>query len=226
MKTTTKAMLLIIGAIVLVLLFSALSCTSDRFQRISACTVCHEIFVDFDEYKPIGIASEEIEDFKPKEVFEPGAFDVTVGCAECHAYPYEEYRESAHYDNDRDVRPGCVGCHEPHSVREILHWKFIYLNNGTINESPFHAVSNSLRDIEMWENELRPKMAAKVRQTMVEEKSAKCKVCHKPESEWWQEIGQHSSAIKEAKVAEEVNCINCHYNLVHEDVEWPEMEAE
>jgi len=226
LKTTTKAMLLIIAAIVLVLLFSALSCTSDRFQRISACTVCHEIFVDYDEYKPIGTASEEIEDFKPREVFEPGAFDVTVGCAECHAYPYEEYRESAHYDNERDVRPGCVGCHEPHSVREILHWKFIYLNQGTLGESPFHAVSNSLRDIEQWENELRPKMAAKVRQKMVENKSARCKVCHKPESEWWQEIGQHKSAIEKAKVAEEVLCINCHYNLVHEDVDWPEMEAE
>jgi len=227
LKTTTKAMLGIIGAIVLVLLFSGLSCTSDRFTRISACTICHEIFVDFDEYKPMGTASEEVEDYKPKEVFEPGAFDVTVGCAECHAYPYKEYRESAHYDNERDVRPGCVGCHAPHSVRQILNWKFIYLNQGVIGESPFHAVSNSLRDVEMWENELRPKMAAKVRQIMVEEKSAKCKVCHKPASEWWQEIGQHQSAFEKAnKNAGEVNCIYCHYNLVHKDVDWPEMEEE
>ncbi len=221
MNTTTKGVLIIIGAIVLVLLFSGLSCTSDRFTRISACTICHEVFVDFDEYRPMGTASEDIEDYKPKEVFEPGAFDVTAGCAECHAYPYEEYRESAHYDNELEVRPGCVGCHDPHSVREILHWKFIYLNKGVIGESPFHAVSNSLRDIEMWENELRPKQAAKVRQQMVENKSEKCLTCHKTESVWWQDIGQHKTMEEQG-----LSCINCHYNLVHADVAWPEMEEE
>ncbi len=221
MNTTTKGVLIIIGAIVLVLLFSGLSCTSDRFTRISACTICHEVFVDFDEYRPMGTASEDIEDYKPKEVFEPGAFDVTAGCAECHAYPYEEYRESAHYDNELEVRPGCVGCHDPHSVREILHWKFIYLNKGVIGESPFHAVSSSLRDIEMWENELRPKQAAKVRQQMVENKSEKCLTCHKTESVWWQDIGQHKTMEEQG-----LSCINCHYNLVHADVAWPEMEEE
>jgi len=216
-----KGILIGIGAIVLVLLFSALSCTSDRFHRISACTVCHEIFVDENEYIPMGTVSESIEDYKPLELFEPGAFDSSVGCAECHAYPYEEYRDSAHYENDMEVRPGCVGCHEPHSVREILHWKFIYLNSGTINESPFHAVSASLRDVVMWEEVLRPKMAAKVRQEMVENESEKCVVCHKTESVWWQEIGQHKTMKEKGKT-----CIHCHYNLVHEDVDWPEMEEE
>ncbi len=221
MNSTTKGVLIIIGAIVLVLLFSGLSCTSDRFTRISACTICHEVFVEFDEYKPMGTASEDIEDYNPKEIFEPGAFDVTAGCAECHAYPYEEYRESAHYDNELGVRPGCVGCHDPHSVREILHWKFIYLNRGVIGESPFHAVSSSLRDIEMWENELRPAQAAKVRQQMVEDKSEKCLTCHKTESIWWQDIGQHKTMDEKG-----LSCINCHYNLVHADVAWPEMEEE
>jgi len=221
LNSTTKGVLIIIGAIVLVLLFSGLSCTSDRFTRISACTICHEVFVEFDEYKPMGTASEDIEDYNPKEIFEPGAFDVTAGCAECHAYPYEEYRESAHYDNELGVRPGCVGCHDPHSVREILHWKFIYLNRGVIGESPFHAVSSSLRDIEMWENELRPAQAAKVRQQMVEDKSEKCLTCHKTESIWWQDIGQHKTMDEKG-----LSCINCHYNLVHADVAWPEMEEE
>ncbi|VAX06927.1 hypothetical protein MNBD_GAMMA26-1973 [hydrothermal vent metagenome] len=216
-----KGILIGIGVVVLVLLFSALSCTSDRFTRISICTVCHEIFVDPAKYDPMGTISESVEDYKPLELFEPAAFASSVGCAECHAYPYEEYLESPHYENDLEVRPGCVGCHEPHSVREILHWKFIYINNGTINESPFHAVSSSLRDIPMWEEELRPKMAAKVRQQMIEDQSEKCLVCHKPESEWWQEIGQHKTMEEKGKT-----CIHCHYNLVHEDVDWPEMEEE
>ena len=209
------------GIVVLIVLLSGLSCTSDRFTRISACTVCHGIFVDQEEYSPLGEASLDLEDYKPTEVFEAGMFDVTVGCAECHAYPYEEYKESPHYENDLNVRPGCVGCHEPHSVREILHWKFIYINSGVVGESPFHAISNSLRDIPQWENELRPKLAARVRKQMVEEQSAKCQVCHKPESEWWQEIGQHKTMKEKGQT-----CIHCHYNLVHAEEEWPEMEEE
>jgi nitrate/TMAO reductase-like tetraheme cytochrome c subunit len=209
------------GIVILIVLFSGLSCTSDRFTRISACTVCHEIFVDNEEYAPLGDVSLDLEDYKPTEKFEPGMFDVSVGCAECHAYPYEEYKESPHYDNDLDVRPGCVGCHEPHSVREFLHWKFFYINRGVLDESPFHAISRTLRDIPEWEEELRPKLAVRVREQMVADKSEACQVCHKPESEWWQDINSHKTMKEKGK-----SCIHCHYNLVHGEVAWPEMEGE
>jgi len=209
------------GIIVLIVIFSGLSCTSDRFTRISACTVCHQIFVEAEEYAPLGDVSLDLEDYKPTEKFEPSMFDVSVGCAECHAYPYEEYKESPHYDNELDVRPGCVGCHDTHSVREILHWKFLYRNHGVVGESPFHAISRTLRDIPEWEEELRPKLAARVRDKMVEDKSEKCQVCHKTESEWWQDIGSHKTMKEKGK-----SCIHCHYNLVHAEVEWPELEGE
>ncbi len=215
----TKLGLIVAAAVVLFIIFAIvfLSWSSSRFTRITICQTCHEIFVDYDEYKPMGEASQSIEDFKPTTLFEPGAYEVTVGCAECHAFPYEEYRESAHYDNDRDIRPGCVGCHTPHSVREILAWKFFYLNQGTLGESPFHAISNSLRDIPEWEK-LRVKLAGRVRQQMLDENSAKCKVCHKTESEWFTGIKRHQIMLKEGNKT----CIECHYNLVHEDVDWDE----
>ena len=213
----SKIGLIITAGVVVILICVAVTLhwSSTRFTRISICQTCHETYVNYDEYAPMGDASESIEDYKPTEVFEPAAFDVTVGCAECHAYPYEEYRDSAHYDNERDVRPGCVGCHTPHSVRQILAWKFFYLNQGSLGESPFHAISNSMRDIPEWEK-LRITLADRVRAQMVEEKSAKCQVCHKTDSEWFKGINQHKIMLETGNKT----CVECHYNLVHDDVRW------
>ncbi|MDP6707644.1 MAG: NapC/NirT family cytochrome c [Alphaproteobacteria bacterium] len=200
------------GVFLLIVVLAVGGWSHGRFNRISICTSCHEIFVDVAEYQPAGPLSESVEDFKPVKAFDPGSFNVTVGCAECHAYPFEEYRESAHYDNDRDVRPGCLGCHNPHSVREILTWKFFYVNEGTIGESPFHSISNSLRDIPTWES-LRIELATKARKQMMAENSAKCKTCHKTESKWFAKIKRHQQRG-------EKTCIQCHFNLVHKDVPW------
>jgi len=212
----------IIGSLVvlaLILVIATIGWTRYRFSKISLCTTCHEIFVPFDEYMPHGELSSSDEDFKPSKPFSPGLFKVSVGCGECHMYPYEEYRESAHYENDLDVKPGCVGCHEPHSVFKIVRWKFLFLNNGAYGKSPFDALSNSLRDVPEWE-ELRIKLAKRVREQMLKEGSAKCRVCHKTNGNWFSEIKRHRSMKEKGQT-----CIECHYNLVHEDVEWPEMEG-
>ena len=190
-----------------------LSWSHSRFTRPNVCVTCHEVFVEYDEYKQTAELSESIEDYRPTQEIDFGSFNMTVGCAECHAYPYEEYRESAHYENDQDVKAGCLGCHEPHSVRQFLVWKFFYINKGTFGESPFHVISSGLRDIPEWED-LRPVLANVVRQEMIEDDSSKCKVCHKTGSEWFNKIKRHQDTEK--------TCIRCHYNIVHEDAEWIE----
>lgn len=207
-----------VSVIVLAAIFMTVAAgtwSATRFHRVSICTSCHEIFVDIAEYDPTTQVSESVEDFKPSEAFSPGLFDVTVGCAECHAYPFEEYRESPHYDNDSGVRPGCLGCHDAHSVREVLMWKFFYVNTGSLGESPFHAISNSIRDAVEWE-ELRVQLAERVRETMVAEDSAKCKVCHRPEAQWYQKFERHQATLETGKKT----CVECHYNLVHAEVPW------
>lgn len=226
MKQRSMKQWLLIGTgitFVLLVIFLAvvLSWSSDRFTRVSVCESCHEIFVDVEDYAPMGELSSSIEDFNPTVHFDPGSFKVTIGCGECHAYPYNEYRDSPHYDNDLGVRPGCVGCHDPHSIRQVLSWKFFYVNRGSIGESPFHAISNSIRDVPAWE-ELRVELAKKVRMTMVEEKSVKCLVCHKTGSVWFNDIKQHKSMLEKG----EKTCIHCHYNLVHEDVPWDKKDRE
>ncbi|MDP6674028.1 MAG: NapC/NirT family cytochrome c, partial [Gammaproteobacteria bacterium] len=110
-----------------------------------------------------------------------------------------------------------VGCHNPHSVKQFFIWKFFYINKGTIGESPFHAISNSLRDVPEWED-LRPELANSVREQMLAEESAKCKVCLKPESEWFNKIKRHQKTEK--------TCIRCHYNLVHKETKWVEPASE
>jgi len=197
----------------LVFVTAILSWSHSRFTRPSVCITCHEIFVPYDEYKQTSALSESIEDYKPSKELDMGHFNMTVGCAECHAYPYEEYRESPHYDNQRGVKTGCLGCHNPHSVWQFFAWKFFYINNSTIGESPFHAISSGLRDIAEWE-ELRPELAMVVRKRMVEDDSAKCKVCHRTGSKWYNKIKRHQETEK--------TCIRCHYNLVHKEVEWVE----
>ena len=216
--TTKNTYILIIGLALVIFLIASIGWTKYRFKKISLCTVCHEIFVSYDEYKPVGEESQSIEDFNPIKKYSPGLFKVSVGCAECHMYPYEEYRESAHYDNDFDIKPGCVGCHEPHSALQLVRWKFLYINKGGLGESPFHAVSSSLRDVPEWE-ELRIKLAKRVREGMLKDRSKKCQVCHKTEAKWFTDIKRHRVMLEKGQT-----CIECHYNLVHEDVDWPEME--
>ncbi len=201
----------------LLLAIATLSWTHSRFTRNNVCTTCHEIFVDYEEYKQTSVLSESIEDYKPTREIDTGHFNMTVGCAECHAYPYEEYRESPHYDNERGVKTGCMGCHNPHSVWQFLVWKFFYINEGAFGESPFHVISSSLRDMPAMDD-LRPALAKVVRNQMLEEDSAKCKVCHKTGSEWYKKIKSHQKTEK--------TCIRCHYNLVHEEVKWSEPASE
>ncbi len=214
----------IASVLVFILIVSGVSCSSSRFTRPSACTVCHEVFENPEEDLPMGGLSESIDDFKPTKLFEPAAFDMSVGCGECHAYPFYEYKDSPHYDNDLGVRPGCVGCHEPHGLGEFLHFKFLYINDGRYGKSPFDAISNSLRDIPEWE-ELRIKLAARVRDKMVADRSEKCMVCHKIDAEVWSGIKQHKAARPQIDKGEK-SCIHCHYNLVHADVDWPEREED
>lgn len=203
------AMILVLGVVVVIV--TGLGWSSHRFNRISLCTSCHEIFVKYDEYKPIGEPSKSKEDFNPIKEPEPGLFKVTVGCAECHAYPYEEYKKSPHFDNEKGVKPGCVGCHSTHTVYQFLNWKFFYMNKGGYGESPFHEISSGLRDIPEWEK-LRVELAKRVRIEMLAENSAKCKNCHKPDGNWFKKLEPHKETQK--------TCVECHHNIVHKSVPW------
>lgn len=218
-----KGLIIISGIAVVILLIAFTGWTKWRFTDITLCLTCHELFVTNEDYQPV----RENKYIKPKV----GLFKVGVGCAECHMYPYEEYKKSAHFDNEKGIKPGCVGCHEPHNFVQILRWKFLYANTGGYGDTPFHILSNSLRDLPEWEG-IRKELAEVVREGMVKENSFRCKECHNPEitdSKLRQDkllkVKQHNKEIeKGATDWNGLNCIDCHYNLVHASVPWQERE--
>ncbi|MBI5286758.1 MAG: NapC/NirT family cytochrome c [Deltaproteobacteria bacterium] len=215
-----KGYILIAGLAVVLFVIAGTGWSYYRLSDIKLCTVCHEISVQNEDYQPV-IPEGEF----PKGSLvsnpgksRPGLFKVNIGCADCHMYPYEEYKKSAHYKNEKGMKPGCVGCHEPHSAWQITRWKFLYVNKGGYGESPFHAISNSIRDLPEWEG-LRKEWAKRVREEMFKEKDFRCNKCHNPSGDWFPKKKAHKKAIEKNKT-----CIECHYNLVHAEVPWPEME--
>jgi len=178
-------------------------------DNLGLCLVCHELFVPYEAYKGAD--------------YNRTRRGVGIGCAECHMHPYEEFKKSPHYTNASGVRPSCTACHEPHTFTQIVRWKFLYINRGGYGDSPFHRVLDSIRDKVMWE-ELRPQMAKKVRDQLLKTNSQRCWNCHGTRYEArLANIKQHKKAIEKRKV-DRLNCIECHYNLVHAEVKWPEME--
>jgi len=218
-----RRVVLISGIVVIIVLIIFTGWSRYKFNDISLCLTCHELFVANEDYQP----------FRDGKVEKPGAglFEIGVGCAECHMYPYEEYKKSKHFTNKIGIKPGCTGCHESHSVVKILRWKFLYVNTGGYGDTPFHTLSNSLRDRPEWEM-TRMGLAKIVREKMVKERSFRCKECHDPEKtdskipqKRLLKIKPHKKAIEGgAGKWEGLNCIECHYNIVHAAVPWPEME--
>ncbi|MFV1981870.1 MAG: hypothetical protein ACC655_12005, partial [Rhodothermia bacterium] len=83
-SSTFRRVLAVVAVCSLVFVIAILSWSHSRFTRNSVCTTCHEIFVDYDEYKQTSVLSESLEDYKPSKELDMGHFKMTVGCAECH----------------------------------------------------------------------------------------------------------------------------------------------
>lgn len=141
--------------------------------------------------------------------------DTVEFCVSCHTmqYPYEEYKTSRHYKNVNGVRVGCPDCHVPHDSLELIKAKII-----AAKDIFFEIVrpSKTKEDFE----KIRPKLAKRVRDKFMATDSAACRRCHAFEN-FNVAIKAHARAVEQ-----KTTCIACHYNLVHAEVPWPEMEQE
>jgi len=166
------------------------------------CNFCHTAYYDPDEYA----FNEKVKMEKPSGML--------TGCAECHPQPYAEFKGSAHFETEKeDMKPGCVNCHEPHSVFNWL--KYMYFS-----PEAWERVQVSIHDNTFWQEEVRPDLAAKARIKFVKDKSKLCKDCHLKNNNFKPEIKRHKAEIEVVKEPEKMNCIKCHFNLVHAEVEW------
>lgn len=175
-----------------------------HFARITTprfCEICHMLLYDKTEY---GLNYGVLE---MKQISAPRG--LLVGCAECHRNPYREYKNSDHSKTDMDMRPGCPNCHTPHGLFTAARYMF--------TTSPYLGVTDGMMmDSARWESEERPKLAMKVREGFLKNSSRPCRQCHDD-----MDAGLEPHQIAEK---EKMDCIECHFNLVHKETPWPEKE--
>ncbi len=121
------------------------------------------------------------------------------------------YRVSSHQVRPGGVNPGCADCHIPKGLVPATWTHFI---KGV--QDLYGEIIYDYRNIEVWK-ERRPELAYAVRDWMRANDSVTCRSCHdeasiKPKRKRGQR--QHADAREEG-----MTCIDCHYNLVHEEVE-------
>lgn len=175
---------------------------TSAFQTPGTCSLCHEVWYDEASYA-----------FNPKGNAELPS-GVTIGCAECHPVQYEEYKLSSMGNSDSPLRPGCVNCHDnPHS---FLKWfEHMYLA-----DEGWKQVQLGLRDRELYNTQLAPRLAKKAREHFVATDSQRCRECHSGKErqallkgtigEYRPEIPPHQQMEKEG-----LTCVQCHQNLIH-----------
>lgn len=187
------------GLFLILFLLISLGLTHGRITNTGFCSLCHVTQYPAEEYMPKNL----------KNITDRG---VIVGCAECHPQPFMEFKESLHFRTTSQDKPGCVNCHNPHKVWQFAGYMFF-------SSPSWWEVSGALKDNEKWEKVVRPRLARVVREGMFKEGSKKCQRCHEPKEKWFAEIERHRVTLEKGQT-----CIECHYNLVHKKVPWPEME--
>lgn len=137
-------------------------------------------------------------------------------CTSCHAMQTfvadsPTYKNSVHQTTNSGVRPGCADCHIP---KGLVAATYTHVVSGV--SDIWGQINYDYENPEVWEAE-RPRLAYAVRDWFHANDSATCRSCHeeasiKPQRKRGQR--QHSDAINEG-----LTCIDCHYNLVHDEVE-------
>lgn len=143
------------------------------------------------------------------------ATDNTDFCISCHTmtHLWEATKRSTHYQNERGVRVGCPDCHVPHRVSD-----YVMVKMAALHDVYSEIVNPALTKEDYAQR--RPRLVQKVREDYLANDSAQCRNCHAFES-FTRTIKAHNRAKNTG-----VTCIKCHYNLVHGEVPWPELDAE
>jgi len=195
--TRGKVLLAILGGVGFIFVLSGYLPLS-RVEGPGLCEVCHMTYYNYREYA-----------FNPKPASaKPGG--VLFGCAECHRNHFREFKASDHSMTEKDTRPGCSNCHQPHGLITTARYMF--------TTSPFLGVTDGMMmGSREWEKVGRPMLAKKVREGFLREDGKTCKDCHKDMNT---DLEPHLIGKRE-----KMTCIECHFNLVHKETPWPEMEA-
>jgi nitrate/TMAO reductase-like tetraheme cytochrome c subunit len=137
-------------------------------------------------------------------------------CTSCHAMQSyiassETYKTSTHQTTSSGVRPGCADCHIPSG---LVYATYTHMVNGA--SDLWGEISHDYDNPATWEAE-KGRLAYAARDWFRDNDSVTCRECHeeasiKPQRKRGQT--QHAEARESG-----TTCIECHYNLVHEEIE-------
>jgi len=137
-------------------------------------------------------------------------------CTSCHAMQTyiadaETYKASPHQTTASGVRAGCADCHIP---KGLVVATYTHVVNGVADI--WGQLRFDYEDPEVWKAE-RARLAHAVRDWFRANDSVTCRGCHeeasiKPQRKRGQR--QHEEARETG-----MTCIDCHYNLVHDEIE-------
>lgn len=142
----------------------------------------------------------------------------TAFCTSCHSmsYPAEELRESDHY-GAMGVDPGCKDCHIPQGLENFHLAVQTHVVDGA--RELFLELTEDYSDLKKFD-ERRLQMAHYARMNLKRWDSVTCRGCHKnprPSGEAKQEHEKMRTAG--------ATCIDCHQNLVHDEVDETDLDA-
>lgn len=136
-------------------------------------------------------------------------------CTSCHAMQTyiadsEVYKMSVHQTAASGVRPSCGDCHIP---KGLVVATYTHVVNGV--SDLWGEYRFDYEDPKVWESQ-KARLAHAARLWFRDNDSATCRGCHeeasiKPERKRGQR--QHEEARETG-----MTCIDCHYNLVHEEI--------
>ena len=137
-------------------------------------------------------------------------------CTSCHAMQTyiadsETYKTSVHQTTTSGVRAGCADCHIPGG---LISATYTHVVNGV--SDIWGEIHLDYENPATWEAE-RSRLAYAVRDWFRDNDSVTCRECHEEASI----KPQRKRGLKQHAEAREtgMTCIDCHYNLVHEEIE-------
>ncbi|MCC7414378.1 MAG: NapC/NirT family cytochrome c [Gammaproteobacteria bacterium] len=147
------------------------------------------------------------------------ALSTTGFCTSCHSmsYPAEELRESSHY-GALGADPGCKDCHIPQGMENLHRAVWAHLADGS--RDLLAELTRDYAGIEAFD-ERRLEMAHRVRMQMKAQDSLTCRRCHSNP----RPPGRSAKAAHARMQSEGLTCIDCHQNLVHDEVEETDLTA-
>ncbi len=131
-------------------------------------------------------------------------------CLGCHEMkiPFEEYKETVHYQPTTGVRATCPDCHVPKP------WIHKLVAKVRATKDIYHKFLGTINTEEKYED-YRLHMAEAVWKRMEANDSRECRSCHDVNYMALDDQGRRARKNHKKVIAGERTCINCHKGIAH-----------